>query len=359
MHSGKEKHILVAVLDWGLGHATRCIPIINCLLTNHCKVSIAGNGPSLELLKMEFPQLSVYELSSYHVTYPANGFFFLHLLYQAPRILKAIHSERKQLKKLVSENNIDAIISDNRYGCYSEKVPSILITHQLNIQVPPSLAWSKFLVDDINNYLIKKFSACWVPDSPSGFTGKLSEAKKLQVRFIGMLSRFQAKDDVKESDLVLGLVSGPEPQREIFEKLLRKEFKKLNQPCLIVRGLPNAMQNESKEGNITLRDHAPAQELQSIISKAGFVISRSGYTTIMDLQALGKKHVIFIPTPGQTEQEYLAIELDKRKIAYTQTQDRFNLAQAIERSKQYNGFEASKHPTNLLNEAVQDLLHQI
>jgi uncharacterized protein (TIGR00661 family) len=359
MHSGKEKHILIAVLDWGLGHATRCIPIINCLLTNHCKVSIAGNGSSLELLKQEFPQLSVHELSSYKVTYPSSGPFFLHLLFQAPRIFKAIHREREQLKKLVSENNIDAIISDNRYGCYSDKVPSILITHQLNIQLPASLSWSKFLVDYINIYLIKKFSACWIPDYPSGFTGKLSESKKLQIRFIGMLSRFQANNDVQEDDLVLGLVSGPEPQREIFEKLLLKEFRKLNQPCLIVRGLPNVMFNETKDGNIILITHAPTQELQSIISKAGFVISRSGYTTIMDLQALGKKHVIFIPTPGQTEQEYLAIELDKRKIAYTQTQDRFNLAQAIERSKQYNGFEASKHPTNLLNEAVQDLLHQI
>jgi UDP-N-acetylglucosamine:LPS N-acetylglucosamine transferase len=119
------------------------------------------------------------------------------------------------------------------------------------------------------------------------------------------------------------------------------------------------MFNETKDGNITLITHAPTQELQSIISKAGFIISRSGYTTIMDFQAIGKKHVIFIPTPGQTEQEYLASQLEKRGISYTQTQDRFNLVQALERSKQYNGFEASKHPTNLLNEAVQDLLHQI
>ena len=359
MHSGKQKHIMVAVLDWGLGHATRCIPIINCLLTNGCKVSIAGNGSSLELLKQEFPQLTFYELASYKVTYPLSGFFFLHLLFQSPRIFRAICTERRQIEKLVSENNIDAIISDNRYGCYSDKVPSVLITHQLNIQLPASLTWSKPIVDFTNNRLIKKFNACWVPDFPSGFTGKLSQTKKLNARFIGMLSRFQLNDIVQESDLVVGLVSGPEPQREFFEKLLIKEFKKLNKPCLIVRGLPNVMQNETQDGNITLRAHAPVQELQSIISKAGFIISRSGYTTIMDLQAIGKKHVIFIPTPGQTEQEYLAKELEKRKIAYAQRQNQFNLKEAIQRSKEYNGFEASLHRTNLLSEAVHDLLHQI
>ncbi len=357
MQSGKQKHILVAVLDWGLGHATRCIPIINCLLTNHCKVSIAGNGPSFELLKQEFPQLTVHELSPYNVRYPSNSFFFLHLLFQSPGIFKAIRAERKQIGKLVSENNIDAIISDNRYGCYCEKVPSVLITHQLNIQLPSSLSWSKFMVDYINNQLIKKFDACWVPDFPSGLTSKLSESRKLKARFIGMLSRFQSNDVVQESDLVVGLVSGPEPQREIFEKLLLKQFKKLNQPCLIVRGLPNVMFNETKDGNITLITHAPAQELEIIISKANIVISRSGYTTIMDLQAIGKKNVIFIPTPGQTEQEYLANELEKRGIAYTQIQDRFNMKEALEKSKEYKGFDASTQRTNLLNEAVQDLLH--
>ena len=359
MYSGKEKHILVAVLDWGLGHATRCIPIINYLLANHCNVSIAGNGSSLELLKLEFPQLTFHQLSSYNVTYPNKGFFFLHLLLQSPRIIKAICIERKQIEKLVRENNINAIISDNRYGCYSKKVPSVIITHQLNIQLPGSLSWSKFMVDYISNHLIKKFDTCWVPDFPSGFTGLLSATRKLKVKFIGMLSRFQSNDIVQDGNLVVGLVSGPEPQREIFEKLLIQEFRKLNQPCLIVRGLPNAIPKETKDGNISIMTHAPALELEFLISKAGFIISRSGYTTIMDLQAIGKKHVIFIPTPGQTEQEYLAGEIEKRKIAFTQRQDEFNLMEAIQRSKEYNGFEASVHRTNLLIEAVHDLLYQI
>jgi len=360
MSSNKPKHVVVAVLDWGLGHATRCIPIINCLLANKCKVSVAGNGSSLALLRQEFPQLTFHELSPYQVTYPSNGFFFLHLLFQSTRIFIAIRNERKQIEKLVIENKIDAIISDNRYGCYSDKVPSVLITHQLNIQMPAILFWSKPVVDYLNHRLIKKFYACWVPDFPSqGFSGKLSDTKKLKVKFVGMLSRFVPNNVVQQNDLVVGLVSGPEPQREIFEKLLIKEFKKLNQPSLIVRGLPQSMPKETRDGNITLLAHEPALELGRILSKAGFIISRSGYSTIMDLHTLGKKRVIFVPTPGQTEQEYLAHELERRKVAYKQAQDQFSITEAIQKSKEYSGFDASVHHTNLLNEAVQDLLRLI
>jgi len=357
MPSHKPKHILVAVLDWGLGHATRCIPVIKCLLENNCKVSIAGNGSSLTLLKQEFPQLFFHELPSYNVTYPSKGFFFMYLFFQTPRIFKVIHSERKQVEKLVIENQIDGIISDNRYGCYSEKVPSVFITHQLNIQLPAIFRWSKIAVDYMNHHLIKKFAACWVPDFPdSRLSGKLSETKKLKARFIGSLSRFSLGDVATENELVVGLVSGPEPQREIFEHLLIKEFKKLNRPCIIVRGLPNLTTKEVRDGNLTLMAHAPARELERIISRAEVVISRSGYSSIMDLYALKKKRVIFIPTPGQTEQEYLAGDMEKRKIAFMQAQDHFNLEEAFIKSKQYIGFDDTTDHTNLLDEAVKDLL---
>jgi len=327
------------------------------LLENNCRVSIGGNGASLTLLKQEFPQLSFHELPSYNVKYPSGGFFFTHLFFQTPRIFRAINQERKQVEKLVMENQIDAIISDNRYGCYSEKVPSVFITHQLNIQLPALLRWIKIAVDYMNHHLIQKFDTCWVPDFPdSRLSGKLSEAGKLKVRFTGTLSRFYKGNVAAESELVVGLVSGPEPQREIFEKLLIREFKKLNRPCLIVRGLPKLTAEKVSDGNLTLIAHASARELERIISTAEIIISRSGYSTIMDLHALRKKRVIFIPTPGQTEQEYLAGDLQKRKIAFMQTQDHFNLEEAIVKSKKYIGFDDTTDHTNLLDEAVKDLL---
>jgi uncharacterized protein (TIGR00661 family) len=359
MGSGKQKQVLVAVLDWGLGHATRCIPIIRGLISANCKVSVAGNGSSLELLKMEFPELMVHELPSYGITYPSHGFFFLHLFFLSPRVFKAIVAEKKEVEKLIRIHRFDVIISDNRYGCYSERVWSVLITHQLNIQLPLSLIWSKRLVNFINHRLIKKFDVCWVPDFPDArFSGKLSRASYLDVKWIGVLSRFASNEIVAEDKLLVGIVSGPEPQREIFEKILIKEFKKTNQPCLLLRGLPQ-QENEIRDGNIIILNHALSHELEWIISKAEVIISRSGYSTIMDLMTLGKKRVIFVPTPGQTEQEYLAVEMDKRKIAIAVSQHNFDLSKTIRRLKDYHGFDASEHPVNLLDEAIQDLLRQI
>lgn len=329
-------------------------------MTRNCKVSIAGNGPSLQLLKKEFPECTVHELSSYRITYPSHGFFFLHLFFLSPQIFKTIAAERKEIEKLIMRYQFDAIISDNRYGCYSEQVWSVLITHQLNIQLPISLIWSKKLVNYINQRLIKKFDECWVPDFPgSRLSGKLSRAINLDVKWIGVLSRFTPNEIEAEDKLIVGMVSGPEPQREIFEKILIKEFKKTNQPCILLRGLPQQEEGEIRDGNIILLNHASSPEIQWIISKADVLISRSGYSTIMDLMKLGKKRVIFVPTPGQTEQEYLAIEMDRRKIAIAYSQNNFDLSEAIRKLKAYNGFDASELQINLLDEEIQALLRQI
>lgn len=360
MGSGKQKHILVAVLDWGLGHATRCIPVIRGLMSGNCQVSMAGNGSSLQLLKKEFPDLTVHKLPSYGITYPSHGFFFLHLLFLSPRIFKAIAAEKREMEKLITVHQFDAIISDNRYGCYSERVWSVLITHQLNIQLPLSLLWSKKLVNYINHRLIKKFDECWVPDFPDApFSGKLSRVSSLDVKWIGVLSRFAPTKMVAEDRLIVAIASGPEPQREIFEKILITELKKTNQPCILLRGLPQQEEGEIRDGNIILLNHASSPEVQWIISKADIIISRSGYSTIMDLMRLGKKRVIFVPTPGQTEQEYLAVEMNRRKIAIAQAQNDFDLSEAIRKLKDYHGFDESEHPINLLDEAIQALLHQI
>jgi uncharacterized protein (TIGR00661 family) len=360
MHSDKHKHILVAVLDWGLGHATRCVPVIRMLLLNHCKVSVAGNGESLALLKQEFPQLTFHELPSYRITYPLNGFLFLHLLLQSPRVFRAIRYEHRLMQRLIEEHKFDAIISDNRYGCYSKHVQSVIITHQLTIQVPSSLSWSRAVVNRVNHRMIKRFSACWVPDIESSqLSGNLSKATLLKVRYVGLLSRFLNTEVEIEHGLIVALVSGPEPQREIFEKLLLGELKKLNQRSMLVRGLPSRPSEVKEEGKITIINHASADDLQKLIAKADVIISRSGYSTIMDLYTLGKRRIVFIPTPGQIEQEYLADKLDRDHIAFTQTQDRMNIQEAIDKSKMYHGFDTNEHRANLLDEAVQELLQRI
>ncbi len=352
------RHVLVAVLDWGLGHATRCIVVINTLIEKGCRVSIAGNGQSLEVLKLEYPHLNFYELESYKVLYSSTRPFMLKILSQLPKFLRAIKIEHQQIEQLIDKHKFDAIISDNRYGCWSKEIPSTLITHQLNLQMPAYLSWVSGLVNHFNHRQIKKFSACWVPDfTSSPITGRLTESMNLDVRFIGMLSRFKPQKIQKDNNLIVGIISGPEPQRSAFEELLVKEMEKQNKECIIVRGVPKG--EERRHSRIKFVNHLNATELNELIQRAGIVVSRSGYSTIMDLSAIGKKQIIFIPTPGQTEQEYLAEQLKSRKITLMQKQSEFNLTKAIDSLKEYKGFDQIDNKSNLLDSAISELIKKI
>lgn len=350
-----SKHILVAVLDWGLGHATRCIPVIECLLTRGCKVSIAGNGQSLLLLKQEFPQLNFHQLESYKVEYSTSLPFMVKVFLQLPKFLRAIRKEHEQLENLISLQKIDAVVSDNRYGCWSHKVSTVLITHQINLIMPTSFKWLKGVLNFFNHRLIRRFDTCWIPDSDrERITSPLTVPGNLKVRFVGMLSRLKKIDVLSDEDLILGVISGPEPQRQILESLLVKQMSGQTRRCILVRGIPCGQQRNNSR--ITFINHLSGKELGELIQKAGILITRSGYSTVMDLTRVEKKNVILIPTPGQTEQEYLAEELDKRKIALRQLQSEFDLNTAIGKVKKYKGFEDIDSETNLLINAIDGLL---
>ncbi len=351
-----QKHVVVAVLDWGLGHATRCVPIIQELLSQNCKVTLAGNGQSLKLLKQEFPLLEFQELPSYNVSYSVSMPFLLKIFLQLPKFLHVIRAEHNEINKLVSQRSVDVVISDNRYGCWSTQVPSVLITHQVNIIMPPVLSWLSFGINYFNHKFIKRFNLCWVPDFESDqITGRLTIPGKLNIRFIGMLSRFERNENISvDPDLIVGLVSGPEPQRQILESMLERQMVNHVGKGILVRGIPNGA--ERKHARIKFINHLPARELGELIQKANIIITRSGYSTIMDLVRLGKKNVVFIPTPGQSEQEYLAETLHKKRIALGQSQSDFDLVSALNKVKNYTGFEGIQQQTNLLPNAIVELL---
>lgn len=352
-----SKHILVAALDWGLGHATRCIPVINLLIKQGHRVSIAGCGPSLGLLKNEFPELEVHTLTPYNVTYSKNSSLAMTMLWQLPRLLKVVKQEHHELEELIAKYKIQFVISDNRYGCWSHNVPSVLITHQLNLIFPSWLSLAGKWVNKNLQKKINRFDACWVPDFPDRtLTGSLSEHSNSKVRFIGMLSRFKQVQGVEViPGRIVCLISGPEPQRQVFEDMMKKELEKLNQEIILVRGLP-ASNKKTTSNNVTLIDHLDSEELNKLVQSADIVICRSGYSTIMDLQALAKKKVIVIPTPGQTEQEYLASKLEEQRIAVVQSQKSINMTQALADVKTRSGFETIPSQANLLAEAIDLLL---
>ncbi|HMG82255.1 MAG TPA: glycosyltransferase [Ferruginibacter sp.] len=328
-----SKRVLVAPLDWGLGHATRCIPIIYELLEQDSTVIIAAAGQTEILLKKEFPGLEFLPLRGYNIQYSRKkGWLPLKLFLQIPSIIAIIYHEHRWLKKIVRKNEIDCVISDNRFGLYHSSIPSIYITHQLLIKTGND--FTEKILQKIHYHFIKKYTQCWVPDleGDHSLAGALSHPKNIpgNIKYTGPLSRFEKKPFDKKYDLLI-LISGPEPQRSIFEKLLLAQLQTFNGVVLLVRGLPT---NEliDLQKNIIVKDHLGANELSEAIQRSTLVITRSGYTTIMDLVKLQQKAVL-VPTPRQTEQEYLATHLAEKKIFYTIEQGKFILEDVLQQTK--------------------------
>ena len=324
--------VLVAPLDWGLGHATRCIPIIYELLGLHFDVLIAAEGKTKKILQNEFPSLIFLPLTGYEVRYSKNKWLlFFSLLTQLPKLFRRIYYEHKWLKKIIKENNIGMVISDNRLGMYNSTITCIYITHQLKIKT--GNRFTEQLAQKIHYFFINKYSACWVPDNKAAnnLAGDLSHPEflpKTPVKYLGPLSRFEKTTVNKKYDYLV-LISGPEPQRTIFEELMLEELKKVSGKIMLVRGLPEddkpLIQNNDK---IEIHNHLAAAALNRAILQSGIVICRSGYTSIMDLIKLDQK-AILIPTPGQTEQEYLAAYLMQQKIFFSAPQNNFSLPAAL------------------------------
>ncbi|MGG9964030.1 glycosyltransferase [Ferruginibacter sp. SUN106] len=336
---GDKRRILLAPLDWGLGHATRCIPIIYSLLAQNFEVIIAADGAIKNLLKKEFPDVVFTHLKGYKIRYSTTGRWLpVRLLMQFPGVLKSIFSEHQWLKAIAKEYQIDIVISDNRLGLYHSTIPGIYITHQL--QIKTSNRFTTWLAQKIHYFFINKYNTCWVPDNASGdnnLAGTLSHPKKfpsIPVQYLGPLSRFEKFTVEKKYDLLV-LLSGPEPQRTILETTLLNQLKKISGRVLVVRGLPGDEPVINNGDTITIVNHLTATELNNAVMQADWIICRSGYTTIMDLVKLGKK-AILIPTPGQTEQEYLAAYLMQKKIFFSVLQKDFVLADALQNAEQFS-----------------------
>jgi uncharacterized protein (TIGR00661 family) len=318
--------VLVAPLDWGLGHSTRCIPIITALLAQGFEVLIAAENESAALLKKEFPTVKILPLKGYRISYAINKkYFFWKMLWQLPKILKAIVHENKWLQKTIETHKIDIVIADNRFGMSSKNATCIFITHQLCIKT--GNAFIEKIAQKINYFFINKFNKCWVIDKEgeNNLAGDLSHPftlPKTPITYIGILSRFKKAFVDTQNDLLL-LLSGPEPQRTIFENKLLLQIKDIPLKITLVRGLPNST-NKIEMPNLITYNHLPAAELNNVILASNFVVSRSGYTTLMDLATL-QKPSIFIPTPGQTEQVYLAKLLAQKKYCIAADQNDFNL----------------------------------
>ena len=320
--------VLVAPLNWGLGHATRCVPIIKELIEQGHEVVIAADGYPLRFLRREFPHLEWVEFEGFKVEYADGESQVGAMLRQLPSFLRGIWREHKELKRIVERYEIDVVVSDNRFGLWCKDVHSVYMTHQLMVQLPRGLKWMEWAVWRLHRWFIKHYDECWVPDveGEDNLSGDLSHKYPLlkNTRFIGPLSRFSTTPirwedvrieaeavDLKERYDVVAVLSGPEPHRTNLEKQITDNSRlstfDFQLSTLIVQGLPadDLRLAEHKDG-VDYIPHLPTRLLQWYMQEAKQIVCRSGYSSIMDLHTIGRKAHL-IPTPGQTEQEYLKI----------------------------------------------------
>ena len=353
----KQKRILVAPLNWGLGHVTRCMPIINALLDKGCEVILASDGRSYDLLQKEYPNLRLLTMPSYGITY-GSGNMIKNIAIQMPKILWAMEGERWWLRKIIKQEGLDGVIADNRYGLYSSTVPCVFLTHQLNIKIPFKII--SFPANWNSRRLINRNFACWIPDfeGNENLSGELSHGGKLpkNIRYVGPLSRMKSLKLPVQRDIIV-VLSGPEPQRSYLEKELIVQLAETNFKTLIVKGTPDENESYSIGNNISVISYMTAQQLNEAIEESKIVIARSGYSTLMDLVKLGKQ-AILIPTPGQTEQEYLAKLFHEKKYFLKMDQSAINITNSMRKMNDFKGFPLIYRP-ELLDEAIEDFMKKI
>lgn len=339
----KPLKILICPLNWGLGHATRCIPIIRYLLQQACEPIIATDGRAAQLLKTEFPHLQHLHLTGYDLQFPNSQQNLLTTLAkQLPKIFYRIAQEHQELQQIITKYGIQCVISDNRYGCWTKKCPTVFMTHQIFVRLPPALSVLQPLLWRLNRWFLQRYDHVWIPDEGNdtiNLSGELSHPQPPHslpnnCQYIGILSRFEphgAGDDniTKQYDITV-LLSGVEPQRTELETILLEQLQQLysSKRILFIRGITETNSRQNITPQITFIDHLNSDALRTVLLDSKIIITRSGYTTLMDLVQLNKT-ALLIPTPQQTEQEYLATYLQNQRLFVSMPQSNIDLAQSI------------------------------
>ena len=336
--------VLVSPLNWGLGHATRDMPVIRKLLELGHEVTIAACGNARAALSQEFPDGASIEFPDYPSPYSSSRFFLPKFVLSLPLMLKAVAEERRTIAKIVERDTYDLIISDNRLGVYSRKVPSLFITHQLHYHLPMA-AWPfEIAAVRLNGYLHSRYDRVIVPDNPPGersLAGKLSRADTGTTRslayYAGILTSIKQLACSEDLDHLF-MISGPEPQRTQLENILLPMVAELEGTSVVLLGSPNGSKNHSGSKRYFVKSYATTEEKINLMNRAKFIVCRSGYTSMMEIAELRKRRALFIPTPGQTEQEYLSWYYQSRGWFLSSGQYDIDLARDIPRTTSFTGF---------------------
>jgi UDP-N-acetylglucosamine transferase subunit ALG13 len=369
----EKKTVIVAPLNWGLGHATRCIPIIEALEAAGATVILASDGGALDLLKREFPHLRALELPAYNIRYPFRS-MLLSIAVQGHKILRGGILEYFWLKNFIKKEKIDVVISDNRFGFFNRATKSIFMTHQVQILMP--FRFLQPFVNAVNHFFIRRFDTLWVPDveGKDNLAGDLAHgkfmdalSKKIPVHYLGILSRMKHFSTAKKYRAII-VLSGPEPQRTFLEKKILSQLETLisrqslppqyKNPFCFVRGISTQQISMKHQAHIEVHDVLTTGDLNQKIMESAVVICRSGYSSLMDLVAL-QKNAILIPTEGQTEQEYLADTLARQNRFICQKQKGLNLEFALSEVPKTIGFTDFLQENDDKPKTLQQVVHEL
>jgi UDP-N-acetylglucosamine transferase subunit ALG13 len=328
--------IAFGAFDWGLGHATRDIPVVKALLEKGNSVDIISTGKALEVLRLHLGRKCRYfDVPSVYPPYSRMGFFSTKFLFCIPKMISNLKRARKISSKIIEEGKYDRVISDCRFDVYDKKNNSVLFNHQLRFQSPLFPA----VIEKANKVLMRHYSTVVVPDFPDRpLSGELSHNRHYdgRVEYIGHVSNLRKMSVKKDIDYFIS-VSGPEPQRSLFEKKVLKQLKFLDGSVVVACGNPSS-DTIRRENGVLIYGYLRHPKQSEIMNRSKFIISRPGYTTVMEMVELGKTRAFFVPTPGQTEQEYLARMYREKGFYYSHAQSGMNLRKGIECSNEFRGF---------------------
>lgn len=340
----KEKTCLFAILDWGLGHATRSVPIISAYYKNDYRIIICSAGNALTYLKKTFPEATFYELPPLQVKYSLRYSFAFVLIRLLPRFTKRFIAERHLANQLVQQYQPDIIISDHCYGFFDRNLSSVIIIHQINPVFKGFLRFFRKPAFFFHKKLLSQFSHVWVPDEPppEDLTGELScSVSGLSLKRVGWLSALQKRGATgKHYFDLLVLLSGPEPFRTQWEEVILEQLEQINLKAMLIRGLPDEGGDIGKEvpENVCVSNFAGGEELSELMADSELILARSGYSTVMDVASMGKK-ALFVPTPGQPEQETLAKHISGKGLCYCTNQHEMFLERDFFYALKFPGFK--------------------
>jgi len=294
-----SKNILFSALNWGYGHVMRSIVLLKQLRRQDNQIFVVATAEQIQLFKSEAIDAVFIQSNGYPFEFSGKGNFAFDLLRNSARLRSHYRQEQQLVEKLCSELDIHWVIADQSLGFYSKKAPSVLITHQVNLP----LTWWQKPAQLFYNKQLDKFKYIWIPDQapPHNLAGNLSQTKRKNVSYIGWLSRFtEIPKPEKKYDIGV-LVTGPQPYAQQFFNEMCKRFENSQERVFMLYNGTDL----STHKNIQIFQHLPTAEMAELLCSAELMISRSGYSTLMDFKALGLTNVELYATPGQAEQEYL------------------------------------------------------